>query len=619
MTSSVGLLTDKSSFVGRKLELSMARRMLSTSRLLTLTGPGGVGKTRLALRVAENLQGAYPDGVEVIELATLETADLLVPAVAAALGLREAGPDPMKVLVDYLSGRRMLLVLDNCEHLREGCARLADRLLRTSPRLRILATSRHTLGVYGEQVLAVPALSVPDPDRPLKEIARHDAVRLFVERAAHLVPGFSLNAGNMALVARLARRLEGIPLAIELAVARLRASSLEGLARELDERFDVPAADTPGTLPRHRTLRATMDWSFRLCSAEERRLWTRLSMFPGGVDIETAEAVCCGEGIDDLDVLDLLDGLVDKSILVGERGEAGVRYRMLECLRAYGWEQLTPSDRRLLRPRYVRHYRDLVDRHRIDRMVSDQLERYRLMRTELPNVRAALESCLTDPPLASAGLATASAMWCFWLLVGSLAEGRYWLERGLERVPESGPARATALWVDSMLALRQGDVSAALPRLEECQAIVRRPGYERILPYAIRTSGVAAFSTGDPRRGLALLRESLALHRAMDDLDGVMFNLYFAATYGSVENPGQAAEFAEEVLALCERQHAVVSRAYAQLALGVARWNMGDWPRTEALVTAAADFTRKIDDRWCLTQCMEVLAWVAGARGDHEG
>ncbi|MFI7705051.1 ATP-binding protein [Nonomuraea sp. NPDC049480] len=613
-----GLLTGGTTFVGRRLELSTARRMLFTSRLLTLTGPGGVGKTRLAQRIAETVQNAFPDGVEVVELAALENADLLEATIAASLGLRDAAPDPMKVMVDYLSGKRMLLVLDNCEHLRTGCACLVDRLLRAAPRLRLLVTSRHTLGVYGEQVLAVPSLSVPEPGHTLREIARHDSVRLFVERAARVLPGFTLTTGNMAHVVHVAQRLEGIPLAIELAAARLHTSSLEQLARELDERFDVLAADAPDALPRHRTLRATMDWSFGLCSAGERRLWARLSMFPGGFDLDTVEGVCTGEGIASPQVLDLLAGLVDKSVLVGERRDGAVRYRMLESLRAYGGERLPPADRRLLRSRYVHHYRDLVETHRIDRIVPDQLERYRLLRRELPNVRAALQACLGDPRLALVGLGTASAMWCFWMLVGSLAEGRYWLERGLELVPDRGRARATALWVDSMLALRQGDVEAALPRLQECLVLVRQGGYEHILPYAIRTAGVAAFSTGDARRGLELLRESLDLHRALDDVDGTMFNLYFAAAYGSIEDPRLAAEFGEELLTLCDRHHALVTRAYAQLALGVARWSLGDCSRAEALVTEATEFTGRIEDRWCLTQCLEVLAWVAGARGDQE-
>ncbi|MFE3448277.1 ATP-binding protein [Nonomuraea sp. NPDC059194] len=614
---------ETSSFVGRRHEVSQARRMLSHTRLLTLTGTGGVGKTRLAGRIAETLAHAYKDGVEVVELATLESGHLLAPTVAAALGLRDAGPDPVTVLVNYLADKRILLVLDNCEHLLDDCALLVDRLLRGAPRLRILATSRQTLGVSGEHVLpvpslSVPTLSVPDHGHPARDLARHDAVRLFVDRAAGVWPGFCLDVGNAAYVARLARRLEGIPLAIELAAGRLDTVPLEQLVGDLEERFDEQLEGGRATLPRHRTLRATMDWSFDLCSPAERRLWARLSVFPCGADLDTAEAVCSGDGIDPADVIDLLDGLVDKSVLVCERRQGGATYRMLESIRAYGCARLDSAEARALRGRYVDHYRDVAERRRIDRIVPDQLESYRFLRRELPNVRAALEMCLSEPGTAVKGLEIAAVMWCYWLLAGSLTEGRYWLERGLNLVPEACAARATALWVDSLFALRQGDLAAATPRLEECHTVARQAGNEDVLPFAIHTSGVAAFSAGDPRRGLALLEESLALHRAAGDIDSVAFTLYYAAAYGSMEEPARAAAFGEELLELSEARHALISRGHGQLSLGIAAWNLGDFVRAEALVSEAAEFTREINDRWCLTQCVEVLAWTAGARGDHE-
>ncbi|MFI6598544.1 ATP-binding protein [Nonomuraea sp. NPDC050536] len=607
---------DEPAFVGRRHEVAQVRRMLSGTRLLTLTGTGGVGKTRLARRVAQALRPKYPDGVEIVELATLESGDLLASAVAGALGLRYVGPDPMAALADYLSDKRMLLVLDNCEHLLQDCAVLADRLLRRSPRLRILATSRQTLGVGGEQVLAVPPLSVPEAGKPLRDVERHDSVRLFLERAAAAQPGVTLGARDAAVLTRLARRLEGLPLAIELAAARLRTRGLEQLAGELDERLDVLRGD-PAVLPRHRTVRATIDWSFDLCSPAEQRLWARLSMFPGGADLDGAEAVCAGDGIDVADVIDLLAGLVDKSVLAGEHSAPGLRYRMLESLRAYGAEQLEPKETRALHGRYLEHYHALAENHRIDVLAPDQFERLQLVLGELPNLRAALELGLSDPRTAVKELETATSLWGYWLAAGSFTEGRYWLERGLNLVP-SGIARGMALWVDCMIALRQRDLATALRRLEECHSLARRPGNESVLPFAIRTAGVAAFSTGDPRRGLALLEESLDLYRAAGDLSGVGFSLYYAATYGAAEDPERAARFGEEFLALCEAHHAVVSRGYAQLSLGIAAWNQGDCRRAEALVSEAAEFTREIDDRWCLTQCLEVLSWTACARGDHQ-
>ncbi|MBN6050951.1 LuxR family transcriptional regulator, partial [Nonomuraea sp. RK-328] len=608
---------EASSFVGRRRELAAARKILARGRLLTLTGTGGVGKTRLALRVADGLRGAYKDGVHVIELSLLETGDLLVATVAADMGLRDEGPDAAALLVDYLSDKRMLLVLDNCEHLLQDCARLVERILRGAPRVRILVTSRQLLGVYGEQVLAVPSLSVPDPTGPPREIARHDSVRLFADRAASVWPGFEVNARNAESVARLAQRLEGIPLAIELAAVRLRTLRLDGLMRELDDFLEVPVPGRSVTLPRHRTLRATMDWSYRLCSPAEQRLWARLSLFPGGVDLDTAEAVCGGDGIPAAAVFDLIAALVDKSVLFSERCEDGMRYRMLECIRAYGGERLQPDEDRTMRRRYVGHYRDLVCDNRVDELVPAQLDRYRLLQREQPNVRAALELSLSEPGLGAVALETAGTMWSFSLPSGSLTEGRYWLERSLELSPEPCAARAKALWVDSMLALRQGDVASAMPRLAESHAFAVNTGDERLLPYVVRISGIAAYVAGDAHRGLELLEESIALHRAVDDVAGVALDLYFAATYGSVHAPERAAALGEELLALCEARRAALSRGYAQLSLGIAAWSLGDRDRAQSLVREAAAFTAQINDRWCLTQCLEVLAWIACAGGNH--
>ncbi|MEV1169595.1 AAA family ATPase [Nonomuraea sp. NPDC049784] len=301
--------TDAPAFIGRRHEISLVRRILAKTRLLTLTGAGGVGKTRLAQRVGEIVPHRYRDGVRLVELATIDDEDLLAPAVAASLGIRDTTPDLVALLIEHLADKQLLLVLDNCEHLRGACARLVHRLLRGTSRLQILATSRQSLGVYGEQVLPVPSLPIPQPGDSTHDIARSDAVRLFAKRAATIRPGFLIDAANAQAVARLARRLDGIPLAIELAAVRLRTTSVEDLVNELDERLEVAAEVGPGTPARHQTLRATMEWSFGLCSSGERRLWERLSMFPGGVDLETAEAVCPGQGLAREDVLDLMAGL----------------------------------------------------------------------------------------------------------------------------------------------------------------------------------------------------------------------------------------------------------------------------------------------------------------------
>ncbi|MEU0566225.1 LuxR family transcriptional regulator [Nonomuraea sp. NPDC005983] len=599
--------------------MTTARRLLSRARLLTLTGAGGVGKTRLALRVAESLKPAFCDGVEVVELAALEDGELLEPTVAAALGVRDAGPAPMAVLVDYLADKRMLLVLDNCEHLLPDCVRLVDLLLRGAVRLRILATSRQTLGVAGEQVLVVPSLSVPDLGGTVRDIVRSEAVRMFADRGSRVRPGFAVDSGSAPAVARLCRRLGGIPLAIELAAGRLRAMQVEELARELDQRFAVlDAGWRAATLPRHQTLRATVDWSFGLCTPAEQRLWSRLSMFAGGVDVDTAEDVCHGDDIAREDVFDLLAGLVDKSVLTVERRDDGIRYHMLDSIRMYGRERLADGGEQALRRRFNDHYLRLVEEHRVDRLIPEQLACYQVTQVELPNIRVAMELCLSRPDDAPMCLRMASAMWAYWKLAGSLAEGRHWLERGLELVSPDDPARRTALWVAGMLAVCQGDLAATVPKLEESLLLARQAGDEQTRAFATQVSGMAAFSAGDIRRGMALMEEARAGHRARGDLSAVGINMFYDATYSADENPDRAAELAQAFLTMCDECQALVSRGYALFAVGITAWHQGQPHRAEAMMKEAAAFRSAINDRWGLTECVEVLAWIACSYGQYE-
>ncbi|WP_188189937.1 ATP-binding protein [Nonomuraea sp. SYSU D8015] len=609
---------DASTFVGRRHEISEIRRILPKTRLLTLTGAGGVGKTRLARRVGEILRRQYRDGVWLVGLDAVEDEDVLAPAVAAALRIRDTGPDLVALLAERLADKRMLIVLDNCEHLLSACARLADRLLRGTSRLRILATSRQSLGVYGERVLTVPSLPVPAPGDTPRGIARRDAVRLFTERAAAIRPGFLVDAANARAVARLVRRLDGIPLALELAAVRLRTVSVEDLVNELDEWLDVPAETAPGMRERHQTMRATMDWSFGLCSSGERRLWERLSMFPGGVDLETAEAVCSGQGLVCEDVLDLLTGLVDKSILCrAEQHGGGLRYRMLEPIRAYGRRRLPSADAEALRERYIDHYRRLTGRVRMDLMEPGQIDDYRTLNAELPNVRVALDLCFDRPGDAPAGLEIASALWAYWLVAGAHSEGRHWLNRGLALVSRPVATRAMGLWASGLFALYQGD-PAARADLRECMALARQSGDEAVLAFATQMSGVAALSEGDAEGGLALVEEALARHRARDDVHAVGITLYFATLFAAHLTPDRAAAYGEELVAMCEERDAALFRAYGRYALGIARWEQGDWRRTEAKMREVAAFWSTVEDRWGLLQCLEVLAWTAGVRGRHE-
>jgi predicted ATPase len=608
------MMSEPTAFVGRRREISEARRLLQRTRLLTLTGAGGVGKTRLAGRVAVSVRGRFPGGVVFLELAALEESDLLETALATKLGLSDTG----QALMDYLADRRMLIVLDNCEHLLQACADLVNRLLRGAPRLSVLTTSRQPLGVAGEQLLPVPALPVPEPGANVSGIARCEAVRLFIERAAEAQPGFSVDAANAPTVARLSRRLGGIPLAIELAAVRLRTTPVETLARELEDRLDILTGGSPTALPRHQTLWATIAWSYELCTPGEQRLWSRLSVFPGGADLETVEAICSGDGIDRDDVLDLVAGLVDKSVLVGIRVGTGVRHTMLDSIRTYGRERLTQADAETLRRRYRDHYRRLADGNRIDRFVPDQLDRFNLLRTELPNIRLALDLCFRPNGDATAGLEIASALGAYWLMAGSLTEGRHWLDRGLKLVPEDDPGRAIALWSDALLATHQGDYAAVTPLLNESMALAEKTGDRSVMAYAEQASGVFALATGDSHHGFALMEDARSRHEAIGDVAAVGANLYYSAIFGATEDPARAAALGSQLLAISDVYDAPVFRSYAQLARGYAACRQRDWQTAEAALLDVIGIMGNVDDRWWLTQCMEMLAWTAGLQGQHE-
>jgi non-specific serine/threonine protein kinase len=606
---------DESTFVGRRHELADIRRLLTRTRLLTLTGAGGVGKSRLARRAAEALRAGHPDGAEVIQLADLQDGGLLESTVAAALGLRETDRPRSSVLLDHLADKRMLLVLDNCEHLLPLCSVVVDRLLRGTSRLRILVTSRQTLRVCGERLLVVPSLAVPAPDEPPRKVARREAVRLFTDRAAAVRPGFTVTAANAATVARVVQRLDGIPLAIELAAARLSTISADRLLRELDDRFAVLTGGSSTALPRHQTLRATMDWSRGLCSPHERLLWDRLTTFPGGADLDAVEALCGGNGIARDDVLDLIAGLVDKSVLNTDQFGPRTRYRMLDSIRAYGREHLPSEEKTRLSHDFCAYYRRLAEANRIDRVVPDQVCRMCTLQAEISNLRIALDACYTYDP--AGGLNMASTMWAYWVMTGTLTEGRHWLDRGLALTPGGDTARIPALWANALIALYQGDHASARAGIDECHALAERSGDESALASALQISGVAECSGGDPHRGCALLAQARRHHRALGDVHAVCLNLYLTSVYGSATVPAEAAVLGEELIDLCNQRNASLFRTYGQFGVALAAWGQGDLHRTEAMMRQVAIPWVVINDHWGLTQFLEVMAWAAGARGDH--
>src|SRR5215207_2916670 len=452
----------RTSFVGREREVVEVKRELAMTRLLTLTGAGGSGKTRLALEVAKDLLGTYPDGAWLIELAALSEEVLVPQAVAAALGMREQPGRPLTdTLVDALRENKMLLVLDNCEHLIDAVAQLAETLLGSCPGLRVLATSREAFSIVGESVWQVPSLSVPDSRHPstVEYMAGFESVRLFVERARRRASAFVLTPRNVRAVVEICWRLDGIPLAIELAAARARVLSVEQIAERLDDCFRLLTVGSRTALLRHRTLRATIDWSYELLSEDERRLFRRLAVFAGGFTLEMAEAICSGENLKEDEVLDLLSHLVEKSLVVVQELSGEMRYRLLETVRQYGWEKLEESGEvDPIRRRHANFFLALAQEiePRIEPKIHNADRHMWLERLEIEhgNLRAALRWAV-DMGKAETGLRLASALFWFWHMRGYLKEGRSWFDRALAEVPERTAVRAEALYHTGYLAFIQ--------------------------------------------------------------------------------------------------------------------------------------------------------------------
>ncbi|MFN2144608.1 MAG: ATP-binding protein, partial [Anaerolineales bacterium] len=455
----------RTSFIGREDQIARVKTLLAEHPLVTLTGPGGVGKTRLALKVAAQVLEKYPNGVWLVELAGLSDPGLVPKTVASTLNLPELlGKSHIEALVDFLVRKQLLLILDNCEHLLEACSILVDQLLNACPKLAILVSSREILGVRGEMPYRVPPLALPDLHHrlPLAQLSEYDSVRLFVARGQVAAPDFTITADNAAAITQVVKRLDGIPLAIELAASRLRLLSVAQIAQRLDDTFRLLTGGSRGALPRHQTLRASIDWSYNLLSEPERVLLRRLSVFASDWRLGAAEQVCADysetrDSIQEGDVLELLAGLVDKSFIVpidttGRRN----RYQMLETVRQYAHELLVTSrEADIVRDRHLRYYLAWVEEQAPKIRRSEQMHRLDQFERELDNLRLALEWALrTD---IEAQLKMAAALHWFWHIRYHGLEGIEWLSRGLElvgRVPGDRIAGASETAIDPLVQAR---------------------------------------------------------------------------------------------------------------------------------------------------------------------
>lgn len=545
------------SFIGRETQIAEVKRLLTArrdssaghrspaTRLVTLTGTGGSGKTRLAVQVAVEMLPAFPGGVWFVELAPLSDSALVAQTVANVLGVREAGAAALgqallMALNHYLHDKTLLLVLDNCEHLVEGCARLTEALLRASPNLRILATSRETLNIAGEIVYQVPPLSTPDPDHlpSVEALMQYEAVRLFIERASTAWPGFGLTEANALAVAKICHHLDGIPLALELAAARVKVLNVEQIAARLADAFHLLAEGSRTALPRHQTLQATIDWSYNLLSDSERTLLRRLSVFAGGWTLEAAEKVTndevASEGDHNTDhpafapveVLDLLSQLVNKSlVLVLHQPGSKVRYAMLETIRAYALEKMSAAGETAhVCARHFDFFYDLAQQAEPKLFVSPEVNEISRMETEIDNLRAALTWAL-EPDIPEAlqeeraerGLELMTYVWPLWLYRGYSSQGSEWLDRLLAAHTAPTPARARALLLASDFARTRGDIAREGLLAHQALAMSRELGDKQRIAWSLMEVGLTERGQAHYSQAITSLTEAMTLFQELGD------------------------------------------------------------------------------------------------------
>lgn len=593
-------------FVGRSAELARLTAALAGSRLVTVTGMGGVGKSRLAARAAARAEA--PDGVWRAELAAVHDPDLVVYAVVEALGLTDqTSRPPRELLLDRLAGRQLLLVVDGFEHLVDACAALVGELLRRVPGLRVLAVGRRPLEIEGERLL------------PLAPLGETEATELFAERAAARVPGFALDDATRPHVLELCRRLDGIPLAVELAAGRLSVLSPAQLLSRLEDRFRLLTGGGRGALPRHQTLRTAIGWSHELCTPGERLLWSRLSVFAGQFDLEAAEYVCGGDGLRADDILDVLGELLAQSVLSREETPAGPRYRMLDTVRAYGadWLEAT-GDADRLRRRHRDWYMGLATWCELDWFSPRQGEVAARVGTELPNLRRALEYCLTEPGETHLGQYLAGSLWFYWVGCGRLAEGRHWLERGVELDSDRDQSRLKALWVLGYVAILQGDTVPALTALQECREEALRTGNPTALAYAEHRTGCLALVTDDMGRAETLLRSALDRYHEIGELNSnvLMGQVELAMALAFQGDLPAAVRLCEDVRRVCEDHGERWALAYALYVLAYEAQAAGDPARARELLVRCLDSAHAFHDLLGTVLALELLALVTTALGD---
>ena len=623
MATPNNLAQQVTSFVGRERELAEAKKLLATTRLATLLGAGGLGKTRLSLHVAVEVLDDYPDGVWFVELAPIADPRLLAQAVASVLGVKEeAGRPVQEALLKFVKDRQLLLVLDNCEHLLQGCAELAKQLLQAGAQVKLLATSREPLHVAGETTYPVPSLSVPEPRLRIAHTAltQYEAIRLFVDRAIQAQPAFALTAQNATQVADICRRLDGIPLALELAAVRVRALSVETIAARLSDRFRLLTGGYRTALPRQQTLRACIDWSYDLLTEPERALLRRLAVFAGGWTLEAAEAVGADRDVAANAVLDLLTQLVEKSLVAMEAD--GRRYRQLETVRQYAQDRLHESgDGEAVRERHRDYFLALAEGAEPKLMGAEQAEWLQHLEEEHENLRSALKWSLGETGTAD-GLRLCGALQRFWYTRGHLAEGREWCARVLDKsgAEERTRERAKALNAAGSLAYLQSDYPAAKVWQEDSLTIQRHLGDRIGIAGSLNNLGNLAREQGDASGARAMYEEALALRREMRDRRGMFGSLAnLAYVLHEQGDTASARVLFGESLAIARELGDRGGIALTLINLGDVAYEQGDHGAARGLSEEGLAIMRELGDRMGTSTALQVLGNVALDQDDYPG
>ena len=636
------------SFIGREAVMADVRLLLGKTRVLTLTGSGGAGKTRLSLQVAADVLEQYQGGVWLVELASLADPGLVPQTVASVLGIKEqAGQTITQTLIAALKGKALLLLLDNCEHLLSACATLVAALIRACPNVTVLATSREPLGIGGETAYRVPSLSLPDAKAsrmatPIS-LSQFESVRLFIERAQAVKPDFAVTNQSAPALAQLCFRLDGIPLAIELGAARVRSLAVEQINDRLDSRFRLLTGGDRSALPRQQTLRALIDWSYDLLTEGEKTFLARLSVFAGGWTLEAAESVCGFDPLEDSEVLDLLTSLADKSLVLCEEtaGDQATRYRMLETIRQYGAERLAAGGKgSTVRERHVGFFVTLAEEAAPQLQGPDQVRWLNRLETEHDNLRAALDDCAAETTGSAPGAATfalsglrlSGRLVGFWDVRGHLTEGRAHLARALagrdaaERGASAGSIEAIAvtkevggaLLAAGRAALHQGDNLAAHSLLEESLVLNREIGDKSGIANVLMSLGFVASNQGDYAYARSFYAESLVLYREIGDRSGIaraLLNLGIVAS-----NQGDyagARSFYAESLVLQREIGGKSGIAYALINLGNVALRQGDYAGARSLYVESLVLQREIGGKYGIAYALINVGNVALRQGDY--